>query len=247
MPTSETPVLTLDRIGPTQRPDGRCRGYQKWRSLLFMHWPIPKEILRPLVPSALELDLYEDTAYVGLVPFAMQAVRPRWCPERLGFNFLETNVRTYVAHQGRPGVYFFSLDAASRLAVWAARTFWSLPYFYASMILDQQGQEFIYQTERPDGVLHKVRYRLGEQLGPSQPDSLEFFFLERYLLFTEHRNNLHVGQVHHAPYPAQLAEVLELEDQLMEAAGLGPCPGPPPFTHYASGVDVEIFDLSPIF
>ncbi|MCA9069993.1 MAG: DUF2071 domain-containing protein, partial [Planctomycetaceae bacterium] len=209
MPTSDVPTSKLDRIGPTKRPEGRCRGYQKWRSLLFLHWAIPVERLRPLVPAALELDLYEGTAYIGVVPFAMQGVRPRWCPERFAFNFLETNVRTYVSHQGRPGVYFFSLDAASRIAVWAARQFWSLPYFYASMILEHRGDEVIYETCRPSGVLHKVRYRLGEFLGPSQPDSLEFFFLERYLLFTEHRNKLYEGQVYHTPYPAQAAEVLE--------------------------------------
>ena len=247
MPKADPDPTFVDRIAPTRRPSGRCRGYQNWRSLLFMHWPVPVETLRPLVPSAMELDLYEGQAYVGVVPFAMQGVRPRWCPELFAFHFLETNVRTYVCHQGRPGVYFFSLEAASRLAVWAARTFWSLPYYHAEMSLDQQGDEFLYQSRRRlSDVKHKVRYRLGELLGPSEPGSLEFFFLERYLLFTEHRGEIYAGQVHHSPYPAQAAEVLELEDELMEAAGLGRCPGPPAFTHYAAGVDVEVFDLRPV-
>lgn len=246
MPTPETPVPALDRIAPTVRPEGRCRGYQNWRSLVFMHWPIPVETLRPLVPAALDLDLYDNTAYIGVVPFAMQGVRPRWSPKSLAFQFLETNVRTYVSYRGRPGVLFFSLDAASRIAVWGARKFWGLPYFYATMSHEQQGDEFLYQSRRPSGVKHRVRYRLGELLGPLDPETLEFFFLERYLLFAEHRNTLHVGQVYHTPYPAQHAEVLELEDQLLEAAGFGPCPGPPTFTHYASGVDVEIFDLTPV-
>ena len=237
----------IDRIAPTQRPKGCCRGYQEWRNLLFMHWPIAVEKLRPLVPAALDLDLYEGKAYVGVVPFAMQGVRPRWSPKRLAFRFLETNVRTYVCYKGQPGVYFFSLEAASRMAVWAARKFWSLPYFHAEMSLTQQGDEFLYQSKRrTGGVLHKVRYRLGERLGRSQPESIEYFFLERYLLFTEHRGRLFAGQVHHTPYPAQAAEVLELEDHLLEAAGLGTCPGLPVYSHYASGVDVEVFDLKPV-
>ena len=245
MPEAEA-NLGIDRLGPTRRPAGKCRGYQSWRSLLFLHWPIPIQKLRPLVPDRLDLDLHEGIAYVGVVPFAMQGVRPRWWPESFAFRFLETNVRTYVCHRDKPGVYFFSLDAASRLAVWAARTFWSLPYHYAQMSLDQEGEEFLYRTHRrSNGAEHNVRYRLGPRLGPSEPGSLEFFFLERYLLFAEHRGQIYAGQVHHPPYPAQEAEVLELKDQLLEASGLGACAGHPAFTHYAAGVDVEIFDLKP--
>jgi uncharacterized protein len=237
----------IDRMAPTRRPDGCCRGYQNWRSLLFMHWAVDVETLRALVPAPLELDVYEGKAYVGVVPFVMQAVRPRWCPEMFSFNFLETNVRTYVCHRGRPGVYFFSLDAASRIAVWAARAFWSLPYFHARMSFTQPGDEILYQSRRSSSdVVHKVRYRLGELLGSLHPESLEFFFLERYLLFAEHQGQLYMGQVHHAPYPAQAALVLELEDQLLRAASLGDFPGMPAFTHYAAGVDVEIFDLKPV-
>ena len=110
----------IDRTGPTLRPNRPVRGYQKWRSLLFLHWPVPLETLRPLVPKSLEIDLYDGVAWVGVVPFAMFGVRSRWWPPYQAFDFLETNVRTYVHHQGQPGVYFFSLDAASALAVWAA-------------------------------------------------------------------------------------------------------------------------------
>ena len=236
--------MKIDRLAPTRRPAGRVRGYQRWRSLLFMHWPVPLDLLRPLVPARLELDLFDGTAYVGVVPFVMQGVRPRWCPERFAFDFLETNVRTYVCHQGRPGVYFFSLDAASRLAVWAARRFWGLPYFQADMEINQAGEEIDYRSRRrrSNAQLH-VRYRPGEMLGPSQPGTIEHFLLERYLLFLEHRQAIYVGQVHHQPYPAQRAEILEVEDQLMQSAGLGEFHHPPKLVHYESGVDVEIFDL----
>ena len=132
-------MVVIDRVSPTHRPSGPARGYQQWRSLLFLHWPVPINVLRLLVPAELELDLLDGVAYVGVVPFVMQGVRPRWWPQRGAFEFLETNVRTYVHHQGRPGVYFFSLDAASRLAVWAARRFWGLPYFHAEMRMTQTG------------------------------------------------------------------------------------------------------------
>ncbi len=240
-PAEEVPI---DRIAPTRRPAGRCRGYQNWRSLLFMHWPVPVQTMRSLVPSELELDLYKGEAYVGAVPFAMEGVRPRWWPKRLAFNFLETNVRTYVSYRGRPGVYFFSLEAASGLAVRAARKLWSLPYYHAQMSLETKGDEVRYQSRRYRGnVQHKVRYRVGEKLGLSEPGTIEFFLLERYLLFAPRKGHIYAGQVHHTPYPAQRAEVLELEDDLLEAAGFGVCPGLPTLTHYVAGVDVEIFDL----
>jgi uncharacterized protein YqjF (DUF2071 family) len=247
MPQQLANAFPIDRIAPTRRPQGRCRGYQNWRSLLFMHWPVPVDVMRELVPDSLELDLFEGTAYVGVVPFAMQGVRPRWSPGRLAFNFLETNVRTYVCHRGRPGVYFFSLEAASRIAVWAARKFWGLPYYHAQMSFTQIEDEILYQSRRTSGeVLHNVRYRLGELLGPLPAESLEYYFLERYLLFADRGDELYVGQVHHAPYPAQAAVVLELEDQLLNAAGFGNIAGLPAFTHFATGVDVEVFDLAPV-
>jgi len=234
----------IDREAPTHRPAGPARGYQQWRSLLFMHWPIPIDIIRPRVPARLELDLLEGTAYVGVVPFVMQGVRPRWWPNRLAFEFLETNVRTYVCHNGQPGVYFFSLDAASQLAVWTARRLWGLPYYRAQMHIEQTGDEFHYRSRRHgSGARHEVRYRLDEMLGPSKLGTIEHFLLERYLLFLEHQHSIYVGQVHHAPYPAQRAEVLAVDDQLIQSAGLGQILEPPELVHFAAGVDVEVFDM----
>ena len=234
----------IDRFTPTIRPDRGVVGYQQWRDLLFMHWPVALQTLRPLVPPTLEIDLYGGVAYVGVVPFAMQKVRPRWSPSSLGFDFLESNVRTYVTHGDRPGVYFFSLDAASRLAVWIARGFWGLPYYYADMSLEHQIDCIRYKsTRRPSLVGHEVECRLGSSLGISEANSIEFFFLERYLLFLEHRDRLYSGQVHHTPYPVQQAKVLSLDDGLLSAAGFTDCSRLPTFAHYSPGVDVEIFGL----
>ncbi|MCA9175403.1 MAG: DUF2071 domain-containing protein [Planctomycetales bacterium] len=232
----------MDRIQPTLRPSPPLCGWQRWQQLTFLHWPAPVDAIRQLVPNELELDLHDGTAYVGLVPFRMEGVVPfRWWPKSLAFRFLETNVRTYVHARGRPGVYFFSLDAASRLAVLAARWMWSLPYYYAHMQFQAEGDVLTYRCQR-GAVTSTVRCRPGEPLGPVAPDSLEFFLLERYLLFVKRRGELLSGQVHHVPYPAHAAELLEADGNLISAAGL-PCEGPPPLVHYSPGVEVEIFPL----
>ena len=236
----------IDRIAPTRRPAGKAAGFQRWRSLLFLHWPVPVEVLRSLVPAELSLDLHDGVAYVGVVPFVMQGVRPWWCPEALAFRFLETNVRTYVLKGGKPGVYFFSLDANSRIAVRAARTGWGLPYHHARMEMSRSGDEICYQTRRTStGAAHQVRYQLAENTGTSQPATLEHFLLERYLLFVKHKERLLAGQVHHTPYPVQKVHLLEVHDELMAAAGLPAACKVPPIVHFSPGVDVEVFSLLP--
>src|SRR5262245_15329271 len=131
--------MPIDRVSPSLRPDGRPVGYQKWRHLLFLHWEADPEGLAGHLPSGLEVDTHEGKAYVGVVPFTMRDVVPRWAPPVPGVShFHELNVRTYVLHDGVPGVIFFSLDAASTVAVAAARSVWRLPYHRASMKLDQR-------------------------------------------------------------------------------------------------------------
>ncbi len=234
----------IDRIAPTQRPAGYNDGTQQWRSLLFCHWQIPIDDLRPLVPKRLEIDTFDGQAYVALVPFEMRAIRPRWLPRWLAFNFYETNVRTYVIHNGRPGVYFFSLDANSRLAVWAARQGWSLPYHYASMSGNQIDEQHSYISQRTPGQIDvQVKFRIGAALGCSPPGTLEHFLFERYLLFVEHQRQIFEGQVHHQPYEVFHAEIDELQELILTAAGL---PAPrrlPDLTHYSPGVDVEVFGI----
>ena len=246
MPGTDNGDKVMDRLSPGQRPDERAIGYQRWRSLLFLHWQVPEEELRPLIPASLSLDLYDNTAYVGIVLFGMEGVRSRWWPELLSFRFLEANVRTYVHSQGKPGIYFMSMDANHRPAVWAARRGWSLPYRYAKMEMQKRDEQTTYQLTRAStGAQHQCQYRVGEPLGPSKPNTLEHFLLERYFLFVEHRNQLCRAQVHHQPYPAHTAETIECQDELLAAVGLKNTSGPPQLTHYVPGVDVEIFSLRP--
>lgn len=237
----------IDRLEPTMRPAGRNDGTQRWESLLFCHWEIAAEDLRTHVPAGLELDTFDGRAFVGVVPFKMCDIRPSWLPRRFAFNFLETNVRTYVTCNDRPGVYFFSLDASSRLAVLAARVGWSLPYYNATMQHQVTGPVLSYHSHRRGGhAAHHVGFEIGQCLGPSAPETLEHFLFERYLLFVQRKGVMHCGQVHHPPYEVWTAKVSEIEDDLISAAGL-PDLGPMPcLTHYSPGVDVEVFAIQPV-
>jgi len=235
----------MDRIAPTKRPDRVSIGTQKWRDLLFLHWPVEVAALRRLIPAGLEIDTFEDSAWVGVVPFAMHEIRTALMPRSLALDFLETNVRTYVHHGGEaPGVYFFSLDASSRLAVHAARLSFGLPYHYAEMSLRKDGGTIDYALRRRSRRAPRldVRYSRGETLGPSPPGTRDHFFLERYYLYVERAGVLLRGQVHHPAYPRETATVHALEEDLVAASGLPKTSGAP-IVHYASGVDVEIFGL----
>lgn len=246
----------VDRVAPTRRPNGRPVMRQQWRDLLFLHWKVPVAMLRPLVPAALEIDTFEGEAYIGLVPFTMRNVRPVWSPPfPLLSNFHEVNVRTYVYHRGcNPGVWFFSLDAANRIAVQIARILWRLPYYFASIELtksaSEAGQSQIqYNSHRrfpqPVPAVCAIDYTtIGTPL-PAPVGTLEHFLAERYLLYAARSERLFCGQVHHLPYPLQTAEIHSLTETLVFASGIRP-PAVPPIVHYASGVDVEIFPLQQI-
>ena len=237
--------MVINRILPRQRPKRKIKGYQSWRNLTFLHWEIASEELEPLLPSGLQLDLFQGKAYIGIVPFEMKNIRPAWCPQVLGFNFLETNVRTYVIHNQEPGVFFFSLDANSYIAVKVARWIWHLPYFRSAMTLSNKDAVYNYTLKRTDKVQSQIKIEVSETLPPSEADSLEYFLLERYLLFTELRGQLLRGQVHHIPYPVRQAELIDFEDQLLEVNNIGGISSSPDLVHFSQGVDVEIYPLEP--
>lgn len=238
--------MSIDRVAPTRRPEGPPQGWQSWRRLLFLHWPVPVAALRPLIPQPLSIDTHDGVAWLGVVPFDMAGVRPwRWWPRPFAFEFLECNLRTYVHLDGAdPGVWFFSLEAASWLAVQAARLGWSLPYHHASMRHAETDGVHAYRSDRRGADARiDCRWTVGDALAPSDPASLEFFLFERYYLYSARRGRLKRGQVHHVPYPVKAARLEACDESLIAAAGLPAPDGPPPLCHYSDGVDVEIFPL----
>ena len=207
---------------------------------MFVHWPVAPEALQPLVPAPLSLDLFDGVAYVSLVPFVVQAARPLGAPRNLGLRFLETNVRTYVHLRGRePGVYFFSLDAASALAVLGARVSLGLPYFLARGRL--RGSNYRLRRLGRAGGHCEVDYAVGTPLGPAEPGSLDFFLIERYVLHARRGPSLWSVQVHHRPYPLQGVQVRQLRQSLTDADGLPTVLDGSPLAHFSPGVDVAIF------
>jgi uncharacterized protein YqjF (DUF2071 family) len=212
---------------------------------------MPADALRPLIPPALSIDTFEGRAFVGVVAFTMRDVSPWWSPSVPGIShFHELNVRSYVHRDGQdPGVWFFSLDAAKLIAVVAARAAWSLPYFFARMDLEVAGDEVLYRSRRrgpgPAAELD-ARYRIGEAIGEAAPGTLEHFLAERYILYAVARGGaLRLGRVHHRPYPLRRAEMLELNQSMVQAAGL-PRPEGAPHVLYSPGVDVDVYRLEEV-
>ena len=230
-----------------ERPAGWPVMHQTWGKLLFMHWPIDEKLLRPLIPSQLSIDTFDGSAWIGVVPFTMWGIRASFLPPIPGTSaFHELNVRTYVHRDGVPSVWFFSLDAESRLAVWGARKFYHLPYFNAVMSLEQTGNTIRYSSLRKDqrGAAAELQatWSIGKDLPETLPGSLEFFLTERYCLDTEHRGKIYRARIHHRPWPLQQAELGSLNSTMIESIGL-PTPHGDPLLHYCEELSVEIWPL----
>jgi uncharacterized protein YqjF (DUF2071 family) len=244
-------LLEQDRLALRERPSHRQAMWQEWQKLLFLHWEVPVEVLRPLIPSALDLDLFEGKAYIGLVPFTMKGVRPIGFPHIPALcDFHETNVRTYVHLQGRnPGVWFFSLDAANRLAVLVARHWFKLPYFHAQMEMSQKQNQITYSTTRAKSENRpahlKTHYEIEEGVFFANPGTLEFFLAERYLLYAMQGSTLYAGQVYHTPYPLQRAKIVTLEESMIQATGMKHGEEMP-LAHYSEGVKVRVYGLQKV-
>ena len=215
----------------------------RWRDLLFAHWPVPVEAIRPLVPAGLEIDTFDGQAWLGVVPFRMEGVAPRFLPAIPGPGaFPELNVRTYVRRGRRSGVWFFSLDAASRIAVEGARRGFHLPYYHASMSATTEGGWTTYRSERVDRrgqpAAFAARYRPIQPVRPVPWASLDRFLTDRFGLFAvDGDGRLSWTAVRHEPWRLQAAEA-EIEVNTM-ASGLGiELAGSPALLHFARRTDV---------
>jgi len=238
------PALQSVAHRPWPLPAGPWVMTQTWHDLLFAHWPIPVDVMRAVVPAQLELDTWQAQCWVGVVPFRMSGIRGHGLPGVPGAtSFPELNVRTYVTHGGKAGVYFFSLDATSRLAVTAARTFYHLPYFHAMMRTESQAGEILYNSVRQRGNAEFVgRYKPIAPVELRQQGTIEHWLSERYCLYTVHRGEVYRGEVHHAPWPLQDAEA-HLERNTMAASAGLQLPNCSPLLHFAQRLDVLIFSL----
>ena len=223
----------------------------RWRDLLFAHWTVDEAALRALVPPSLEIDTFEGRAYVGVIPFAMEDVSPRGLPAVPYLSaFPEVNVRTYVRHGDRDGVWFFSLDAARRLAVEGARSGFHLPYFHARMSIERDGETVVYRSSRYDrrgrpGELD-VRYRPTGPVRRAPPGSLDRWLTDRMRLFAaDGGGRVSAASIWHAPWPLRPAEA-EFRVETLSAADGIELSGPPVHLAFADRLDVRAWWPRPV-
>lgn len=234
---------------PWPIPGGPWIMTQTWHDLLFAHWPVRPEALRPLLPAGLHLDTYDGSAWVGVVPFHMSGIRVRWLPPiPTTSRFAELNVRTYVTTGSKAGVWFFSLDAASFLAVEGARRLFHLPYFNAHMSVQLQGDCVTYSSRRTDNRARDAEF--AGIYGPTGPvfhaesGSLEQWLTERYCLYSaDAKGRLYRGEIHHHPWPLQPAEAEIGRNTMTTCHGIA-LPDRAPLLHFAKRLDVLVWPLA---
>ena len=241
-------VLSQTGHRPWRLPDGPWVMAQTWNDLLFAHWPVPTHALRPLVPDPLAVDTFDGTAWLGVTPFEVSGLRLRGTvpPPRLS-RFPELNVRTYATVDGKPGIWFFSLDASRAAAVAAARATYRLPYRRARMSIVRHQAGIRYRSVRtaPDGppAALDVDYSASGEVRPPAPGTLEHWLTERYCLYTVHRGRLLRAEIHHPPWPLQPARAA-IAVNTMAPRGVE-LPGAEPLLHFARRQDVVIWPLAP--
>jgi uncharacterized protein YqjF (DUF2071 family) len=223
--------------------------HMTWHDLLFAHWPVREGALRQHIPDRLQLDVHQGQAWLGIVPFGMSGTRPRWLPAIPGLSsFPEVNVRTYVLADGKPGVWFFSLDAASKLAVRGARSVYHLPYYDARIQLEIGAEGWVgYRSQRthrgaPAAELI-ARYRPTSAAYHAVPGSLESWLTDRYCLYSaDRRGRVYRGEIHHPPWPLQTAEAEWEVNTMTQQIGLA-LPDSAPLLHFARRIDVVAWRL----
>ena len=218
-------------------------GSQTWHDLAFLHWRIEPSRIAHLVPRALTVEQFDGSAWIAVTPFWMSGVTLRGVPPLPGLStFPELNVRTYVRHGAKAGIWFFSLDAANRLAVWAARLVYRLNYVHAEMHVKQTASRIDYSSRRDSGHEFLASYGPTGAVAHPAPGTLEHFLTERYCLYAQlGSDKLHSAEIHHVRWPLQPAEVELRRNDMTTVNGI--VIDGPPLAHFAKRLDVAIWPL----
>ena len=225
--------------------------FQEWQDLLFLHWDYDPSAIQATLPQGLSVDTYNSHAYIGVLTFVTRKARPRFLPPLPGLSeFPQINFRTYVYDENSvPGVWFYSLDADQRLAVAFARRFFGLPFIYAKMAVEKDAEgEIRFTSQRADtpaNLRSFFRYQNTGAARRAEPGSLDFFLVERYILFSRPSNSdrLRSGRVHHRSYALLNAEVLEWTEALFTLNGFEPPDRPPDHAAMSLNVNAAIYPL----
>jgi uncharacterized protein YqjF (DUF2071 family) len=222
---------------------------QSWEELLFLHWRVDAGAVRRLVPDELDLDEHDGTAWLGITPFLISGFRLRGMfPVPVVSSFPELNVRTYVTAEDKPGIWFFSLDTPSLLAVEAARVAYRLPYFHARAALERKADRIEFTSARRNGerpFVFEATYRpAGGEASEPRLGTLEHFLTERYCLYARDERGLHRAEIHHPPWELRPADVeIRLNTMPPDGVEIG---GEKPLCHLAERQDVVIWSLEEV-
>jgi hypothetical protein len=233
------------QYGPAcEVPIERAAMVQWWDQLTFLHWRFDPAAVQRLLPDGLTVETRDGAAWVSLVPFFLRVGLPGIPPVPWVSRFAETNVRTYVTgNDGSSGIWFFSLDAARLGAVVVARSTYRIPYFWSDMEIERTGDRISYRCRRrwpgPRGASSHVEIDIGDAFAPAELTELDHFLTARWALFSAPRSGLHTARAFHDPWPLHRGEVVHLDDQLVQAAGL-PAPEGEPIVHWSRSVAVRI-------
>jgi uncharacterized protein len=245
------PPQQADRLDAQRRPQQHPRVYQSWHDILFLHWTCKPEDIQQALPPGLHVDTFNGKAWLGIVPLRMTGLRFAKTPPLPWISScLEINVRTYVHdEQGRPGVWFFSLDCNRWPAVVSGRALYKLNYQLAKMEFEKTGKKITYHALRNgEQQQERIAFRIRDPLPKPEPGSLEFFLVERYLMFSasKRHDRLYSAQIHHAPYELLQPDVGHWQQAAFIWNGASQFPKPPDHVLYSPGVKVEIFGLKPV-
>jgi uncharacterized protein YqjF (DUF2071 family) len=247
MPEDNIPFLTTGHR-PWPKPDKVWRLRQRWSRLLFAHWPVPANEIQAKLPRGLRVDTLDGTGWLGVVPFTMDRVRFRTAGQQSlripsAHTFPELNLRTYViGPDGRAGVYFFSLDAGSLLAVLGARIGFGLPYFWASMHERVEADIIHYNSHRLVGPAANFKASYRSLNTSAVKDDLSHFLTERYALYVHRFGAVRSGEIHHRPWQLENAEAEIRENTLPQTFGFT-LPDIPPILHYSQEIEMEAWTL----
>jgi uncharacterized protein YqjF (DUF2071 family) len=241
-------IEPMDRLSMRARPNGTALMHQTWEKLLFMHWPFAPEMVQSFLPRGLDVDTFNGVAWVALTPFTISNLTLTGLPAIPGASsFHELNLRTYVHANGIPGVWFFSLEASKLLPVIGARTFYWLNYRHSDMIFRDKSDklEFIAHREDKINADFQATWIPGEVLPEPEPDSLEFFLVERYALYAARDNQLMQARIYHSPWELRSAELLSFETTMFDWLGL-PNPIAEPLLHFSTVLNVDVWPPVPV-
>lgn len=218
---------SIDRASIRRRPGGWPIMYQTWDKLLFLHWPVAVDQLRPLIPAGLGIDTWQGMAWVGVTPFTIHAIRPPLAPALpVLSNSHELNVRTYVHRDGVPGVWFLSLDASNVLAVWGARLGYALPYFHAAIEMDTYQKRVDFRSVRKHRGAAPAEFQATWQTEERLPDAAlgtrDFFLIERYCLYSSNGRSLYRARIFHQPWPLCAATLDSINSSMLQSHALVP-------------------------